>query len=107
MIEFFMPMEPPTVTLQAKQINTRTGKVFDSAAVRDAKAKLESYVRNTHATLLQSLIHVRVGSQPTFSTLHVVGIRRKSHIRKSLTGTMHASSYRIAWPRVGSLRTTN
>lgn len=51
-LSFFMPMEPPTVTLQAKQINTRTGKVFDSAAVRDAKAKLESYVSKYSCNLI-------------------------------------------------------
>lgn len=50
-IEFFIPMRLPTVTLQSKQINRRTGAVHDSASLKDAKEKLDAHLAKKHAEL--------------------------------------------------------
>lgn len=44
MIEFFMPMDPPTVTAQERQVTVRNGKpvFYDPPKVKDAKDKLIS-----------------------------------------------------------------
>ena len=48
MIQFFMPMIPPTVTAQEKDIgrNRKTGKAYlhDTPEIREAKKKLTAYL---------------------------------------------------------------
>lgn len=46
MIEFFMPMRPPTVTAQEHKISTRNGKVrvYQPPQLADARAKLEAHL---------------------------------------------------------------
>lgn len=43
---FFMPMVPPTVTAQEKELTTIHGKPFmyDSAEIKDAKSKFAAYL---------------------------------------------------------------
>ena len=43
-MEFFIPMEPPTTTFQAKQINWKKKVVYDSQEVKNIKQKFESYL---------------------------------------------------------------
>lgn len=47
MIQFFLAMNPPTVTAQMHRIVARPGKppmIFDSPALADARAKLTAYL---------------------------------------------------------------
>lgn len=46
--EFFMVMEPPTVTAQEHQVNIRNGKpiFYDPPALKYAKAKLTAHLAN-------------------------------------------------------------
>ena len=46
MTEFFMAMNPPTVTHQEKKIGIRNGKpyFYDPQEVKDARAKLRAYL---------------------------------------------------------------
>lgn len=46
MLEFFMPMIPPTITDQQHDIGVRNGKpfVYDPPALKEAKAKLSAYL---------------------------------------------------------------
>ena len=41
-MEFFIPMEPPTTTFQAKQINWKKKVVYDSQEIKNIKQKFES-----------------------------------------------------------------
>lgn len=43
-MEFFIPMEPPTTTFQAKQINWKKKVVYDSQEIKNIKQKFESYL---------------------------------------------------------------
>lgn len=44
MIQFFMPMEPPTTTAQMHQVDCRSGKArfYDPCEVKEMKAKLKA-----------------------------------------------------------------
>lgn len=46
MTEFFMAMNPPTVTHQEKKVGVRGGKpfVYEPPEVKDARAKLKAYL---------------------------------------------------------------
>lgn len=46
MIEFFMPMIPPTVTHQMHRVGTRNGKpiFYDSPELKDAREKLKAHL---------------------------------------------------------------
>lgn len=46
MIQFFMPMVPPTVTAQEHKIVVRNGKpiVYDTSEIKSAKSKLAAYL---------------------------------------------------------------
>ena len=43
MIEFFMPMIPPTITAQMHRIDKR-GRIYDSPELADARQKLEAHL---------------------------------------------------------------
>lgn len=46
MIQFFMPMEPPTTTAQMHQVTVRNGKpvFYDPPEVKEMKAKLSAHL---------------------------------------------------------------
>jgi Holliday junction resolvase RusA-like endonuclease len=46
LIQFFMPMVPPTVTAQEHKIAVRNGKpiVYDTSEIKSAKSKLTAYL---------------------------------------------------------------
>lgn len=48
MTEFFMPMIPPTVTHQEKQVTVRNGKpvIYEPPELKDARAKLMAHLAN-------------------------------------------------------------
>lgn len=43
-INVSIPIEPPTTTFQAKKINTKTGKIYSSAAARDARQSYHAWL---------------------------------------------------------------
>lgn len=43
-IEFFMPMEPPTATAQEKGINKKTGAIYLKSAAQSAREKLQAHL---------------------------------------------------------------
>ncbi len=43
-IEFFLPMDPPTATHQEKKINWKTKSVYPDPAASDARAKLRAHL---------------------------------------------------------------
>lgn len=47
MIEFFMPMDPPTVTHQEKQVHVAKGKpvFYEPMELRNARQKLRAYLQ--------------------------------------------------------------
>ena len=53
MIEFFMPMDPPTVTAQERQVTVRNGKpvFYDPPKVKDAKDKLLGQIDDAMKTI--------------------------------------------------------
>lgn len=44
MIDFFMMMQPPTTTFQAKKINWKNKAIYESEEAKEARSKLESYL---------------------------------------------------------------